>query len=167
MHYNDDTDAYRAEVRLHHEKRYGRHRRGRAQRREERAMRRELLRSEGRYTTLYRSRNGAVCGVCRGFAEYYGFDVFWTRAFVVAAALFAGFWPAVIMYFIAALIMKPEPILPLETEDDEEFYHSYSGSRTMALQRLKRTFDNLDRRIQRLESTVTTRDFDWDERLRG
>lgn len=121
---------------------------------------------QGRRSTLYRSRNGMVCGVCKGFAEYYDFDVFWTRAIVIFGALVVGLWPAVFMYFIAAIVMKVEPVLPLQTEEDEEFYHSYSGSRSMALHRLKRTFDNLDRRIQRLESTVTTRDFDWDERLK-
>ncbi len=116
-------------------------------------------------TTLYRSRKGMMCGVCRGLAEYYGFDVFWTRVLAVVAAFFVSIGPAVIMYLIAAMVMKPEPVLPLETEEDEEFYHSYSGSRSMALHRLKRTFGNLDRRIQRLESAVTTRDYDWEERL--
>ncbi len=116
-------------------------------------------------TTLYRSRKGMCCGVCKGLAEYYGFDVFWTRVLTVVAASFVGIWPAVIMYLVAAMVMKPEPVLPLETEEDEEFYHSYSGSRSMALHRLKRTFGNLDRRIQRLESAVTTRDYDWEERL--
>ncbi len=120
--------------------------------------------SESR-TTLYRSRKGMICGVCKGIAEYYSFDVFWTRVLAVVAALFVSIWPAVIMYVIAAMVMKPEPVLPLETDEDEEFYHSYSGSRSMALQRLKRTFGNLDRRIQRLESAVTTRDYDWEERL--
>ncbi len=115
--------------------------------------------------TLYRSRKGCCAGVCKGIADYYNFDVFWTRVLAVVAATFVGIWPAVIMYLVAAIVMKPEPVLPLESEEDEEFYHSYSGSRSMALQRLNRTFKNLDRRIQRLESTVTTRDFDWEERL--
>ena len=63
--------------------------------------------------------------------------------------------------------MKPEPVLPLQTEDDEEFYNSFASSRRMAIHRLKRTFDHLDRRIQRIESIVTARDFDWDSRLNG
>lgn len=116
-------------------------------------------------TTLYRSRKCMIAGVCRGIADYYHFDVFWTRVLAVVAATVTGFWPAVIMYLVAALVMKVEPVLPLETEEDEEFYHSYSGSRSMALHRLKRTFDNLDRRIQRMENAVTRRDYDWDERL--
>ena len=118
-------------------------------------------------TTLYRSRSGMICGVCKGVAQYYSFDVFWTRVLFVVAACFVGVWPAVFMYLIAALVMKPEPVLPLESEEDEEFYHSYSGSRSMALNRLKRTYDNLDRRIQRMENAVTRRDFDWEERLNG
>ena len=80
-------------------------------------------------------------------------------AVLLVAATGSLFWLA------SGMVMKPEPVLPLESEEDEEFYHSYSGSRSMALHRLKRTFDNLDRRIQRLENTVTTRDFDWEERL--
>ena len=121
---------------------------------------------DGEYNvTLYRSRKGMICGVCQGLSDYYQFNVFWVRVLFIIGMTFTGFWPAVILYFIAAMVMKMEPVLPLESEEDEEFYHSYSGSRSMALQRLKRTYDALDRRIQRIESTVTTRDFDWEERL--
>lgn len=115
--------------------------------------------------TLYRSRCGLICGVCSGVANYYRFSTFWMRVLFVIALTFTGFWPGVFLYFIAAMVMKVEPVLPLESEEEEEFYHSYSGSRSMALQRLKRTFENLDRRIQRIENTVTTRDFDWEDRL--
>ncbi|MEK7794094.1 MAG: PspC domain-containing protein [Candidatus Hydrogenedentota bacterium] len=115
--------------------------------------------------TLYRSREGMIFGVCRGLAEHYSFSVSWMRIIVLAASTATGFWPTVGLYIVAALIMKLEPVLPLENEEDKEFYHSYADSRSMALHRLKRTYDNLDRRIQRLENTVTTREYDWDERL--
>jgi phage shock protein C len=61
--------------------------------------------------------------------------------------------------------MKPEPVLPLETEAEQEFYNSYATSRSMALHRLRRTFDQLDRRIRRIESIVTSREYDWERRL--
>ncbi len=79
--------------------------------------------------------------------------------------LMTGLWPLVIAYFVAALLLKPEPVVAFLSEDDEEFYNSYASSRTLALHRLKRTFDNLERRIQRMESIVTARDYDWDRRL--
>ncbi len=114
---------------------------------------------------LYRSRKGVVLGVCRGIAEYFDFSVFWTRAIVLIVLFFSGFWPIMALYFIAALLMKPEPVIPIESDDQQEFYNSYMYSRKGAIDRLKRRYENLERRIQRMEHTVTAKDFDWDRRL--
>ncbi|HRI89944.1 MAG TPA: PspC domain-containing protein, partial [Candidatus Hydrogenedentes bacterium] len=102
---------------------------------------------EGR--PIYRSRNGVIFGVCRGVAEYLGFSVTAFRVITVIATIMFGFWPLVIGYIIVALVMKPEPVVPFEEESEQEFYDSYVSSRLMALSRLKRTFDNLERRIRR------------------
>ena len=118
-------------------------------------------------TGLYRSRSGKILGVCKGLAEYFDFPVFWMRIIALALLVFSGIWPMVILYFVAALLMKPEPVLPLETEGEQEFYNSYATSRSMALHRLKRTYDNLDRRIRRMEDIVTAREYDWERRLNG
>jgi len=68
-------------------------------------------------------------------------------------------------YVIAALLIKPEPMIPFREDSDQEFYDSYINSKGLALQRLKRTFDNLERRIRRMESIVTARDYDWNNAL--
>jgi len=114
---------------------------------------------------LYRSRNGVVLGVCRGIAEYFDFSVFWTRAIVLILLFFSGLWPIMALYFIAALLMKPEPIMPIENDDQQEFYNSYIYSRKGATDRLKRRYENLERRIQRMEHMVTTKEFNWDRKL--
>ena len=114
---------------------------------------------------LYRSRSGKILGVCKGLADYFDFSVSGMRVIALALLIFSGVWPMIIVYFVAALLMKPEPVLPLNTEEEQEFYNSYASSRRMALHRLKRTYDNLDRRIQRIESIVTSREYDWDRRL--
>jgi len=110
---------------------------------------------------IYRSRRGIFMGVCRGLAEHFNFSVFWMRAIVLIAFLFTGFWPMGVLYLIAGLLLKPEPVMPLENETDQEFYQSYTSSRSSAIQRIKRKFDNIDRRIQRMEHTVTSREFDF------
>ena len=115
---------------------------------------------------LYRSRNGIILGVCRGIAGYFDFSVFWVRAIVVIVLFVSGFWPIMALYFIAALLMKPEPVIPIQTEEEQEFYDSYTHSSKGAADRLKRRYDNLERRIQRMEHTVTTREFDWDHRIK-
>ena len=95
---------------------------------------------------LYRSRNGLVLGVCRGIAEHFDFSVFWARAIVLILLFFSGLWPIMALYFIAALLMKPEPVIPIESDDQQEFYNSYIYSRKGAIDRLKRRYENLERR---------------------
>ncbi len=114
---------------------------------------------------LYRARDGVIFGVCKGVARHLDFPVFWMRVITVIACVLTGIWPILIAYIVGALVMKPEPVIPFESEDDQEFYNSYVSSRSMALGRLKRTFDNLDRRIRRMEDIVTARDYDWESRL--
>ena len=87
---------------------------------------------------LYRSRNGIILGVCRGIADYFDFSVFWARVITLVLLLFTGFWPIVILYFVAALLMKPEPVIPIETDEEQEFYDSYVHSHRGATDRLKR-----------------------------
>jgi phage shock protein C len=111
-------------------------------------------------TGIYRSRRGIFMGVCRGVAEYFNFSVFWLRIIVFLLFLFTGFWPIGVLYIIAGLLLKMEPVIPLENETDQEFYQSYTNSRESAIQRIKRKFDNIDRRIQRMEHTVTSREFE-------
>jgi phage shock protein C len=114
---------------------------------------------------LYRARDGAFLGVCKGIAEYLDFSVFWTRILILIGLIFTGIWPVGILYLVAGAIMKPEPVIPLSNDEDREFYSSYVSSRTLALQRLKQTFDRLERRIRRMEDIVTARDYDWERRL--
>ncbi len=113
----------------------------------------------------YRARNGMVFGVCKGLADHLDASVFWLRVIVVVLSVFTGLWPLPILYLVAALVMKPEPVVPFETEAEEEFYTSFTSSRAMALHRLKRTFDRLDRRIRRMEGIVTDKEYDWDRRF--
>ena len=116
--------------------------------------------------TLYRSRHGVIFGVFRGLAENTGLSLFWLRVVAVALLLFTGIFPMVPIYLIAALLIKPEPTRPMD-DDESEFYNSFTTNRRLALERLGRRLDSLDRRTQRVESVVTARGYDWDRRLRS
>ena len=116
---------------------------------------------------IYRSRDGIIFGVCRGLADYFDFSVFWSRAIAIIFFIVSGFWPAIGLYLVAAVLMKPAPVIPLATEAEKEFYDSYTKSRHLAAQRIKRRYENLEKRLRRMEHIVTAREFDWDERLRN
>ena len=115
---------------------------------------------------LYRSRNGMLFGVCRGLATYFDLNVVWIRVLAVISLVITGLWPMTGIYLVAALMMKPEPVRPIEDADEKEFYDSYVHSREGAAQRIRRRAQNLERRIRRLEDIVTSREFDWDQRIR-
>lgn len=122
------------------------------------------MRFTNRTGGLYRSRQGAILGVCRGLAQYFDLSVFWVRTLTVIAFIFTGLWPVGVLYLVMALIMKPAPMVQLSSDAETEFYHSYTDSRAMALGRLKRTYGNLERRLRRIEDVVTSKDFSWSQK---
>ncbi len=125
------------------------------------------MRNHDKFTRsgIYRSRNGFIFGVCRGLAEHFNFSIFWARVIAIIFLFVTGFWPAIGMYLIATLLIKPAPVIPIKTEAEQEFYDSYTNSRHLAARRIKRRYENLERRIRRMEHIVTAREFDWDEKL--
>ena len=114
---------------------------------------------------LYRSRSGLILGVIRGISEYFDFSVFWGRTIAVILLLVSGFWPVTGLYFLAALLMKPAPVLRIDSDDAHDFYDSYVHSRPRAVNRIKRRYDNIEQRIRRMEDAVTSRDYDWKRRF--
>jgi len=100
-------------------------------------------------------------------AEHLDLSVFWFRVIVVLVVFFTVTFPiAIVLYVVAALLMKPEPIEPFASGADREFYDSYMSSRPLAIDRLRRTYEALDRRVCRMESIVTSRDFQWRQKLK-
>jgi phage shock protein C len=117
------------------------------------------------YRGIHRSRHGVVFGVFRGLANHFDFSLFWVRIIAAGLILFTGVWPGVVLYILAALLMKPEPVLPAASAEEREFCDRYADGRHDAAQRLRRRYDHLDDRIRRMEDVVTSREFDWDRRL--
>lgn len=114
----------------------------------------------------YRARNGFLLGVLRGLCNYSGLSLFWTRLVYVLVTLFTGVWPGVGVYLLAALLLKPEPPMAIPDSEARDLYDAYAASPRAALKGLKRRFETLERRIRRMEDVVTSREFDWERRLR-
>lgn len=116
---------------------------------------------------IYRARDGVFLGVCKGIADYFDFSVFWVRIALVVVFVFSGFWPVIGIYLVAAFFMKPRPVKPIESEEEKQFYDSYVHSPRSGAHRLKKKFEELDRRIRRMEDEVTTREYEWERKFNG
>jgi phage shock protein C len=71
----------------------------------------------------------------------------------------------VLVYIVAAIFMRPAPVVSFSNEEDWSFYQTYVSNREMALQRLKRRLQALDKRTRRMENHVTRKEYDWDQRF--
>lgn len=91
----------------------------------------------------YRSRNRVLLGVVGGLADFLDISVFWSRVLVVIAFLFTGFFPIGVLYIVAALLMKKQPLLP--TGCDLEWTERVYKDR-------EKPAGSLDERLARLEA---------------
>jgi phage shock protein C len=121
--------------------------------------------SELDWRRLYRSRSGAVLGVCKGLAAFLDVPVAAVRAAVVVLTLFAGVWPMIAAYVVAGFCIKLEPALPPDSEAESDVCNAYQADRKAVLARLRERTQGLERRVRRLEDHVTSREFDFDRRL--
>lgn len=114
---------------------------------------------------IFRSREDNVFfGVCGGIAEHFGWSA-WAVRFGLIALTILWWWPA-LAYVIAGLMMPLAPPRPVFSTEDEEFYATYEGSRSDALRKVRRSYEQMEKRLQRLESVVTRPGFDLDEEFR-
>lgn len=116
---------------------------------------------------LYRSREDRVCcGVCGGIAEYFDWHP-WAVRFALIALICIGMPWLIIVYICAALFMKEGPRKAFRSFEEEEYYNSYQTSRSETVKKTRRTYSALDKRLQRLETIVTSPTFGIDDELRN
>lgn len=116
---------------------------------------------------LYRSRKDVVfLGVCGGVAEHVDMAPWGVRVIVMLLALFTGIVPALVIYLVLGLTLKPEPEVEFGSREDEEFWNVSRRSPSAAIARIERRFKTLRSRLERLESIVTSTGFQVDSDMR-
>ncbi len=111
---------------------------------------------------LYRSRHGVLLGICQGMSEYFNLPVFWIRVTLVILFLISGFFPVVLLYILAGLIMKKNP--------DRSSEHSWCNNRCdhyndRHSEKLRERLDQLRRKMKDTESNMSYREYRWDRKF--
>ena len=102
----------------------------------------------------YRRRKGRmIFGVCGGLGDHLELPAWTLRVgFILLTCFNQAF---ILLYLVLGILMKPVPREPFHSFEDEEVYNSYHTSRGDTLDRVERSFKNLDKRMQNIETIVT------------
>ncbi len=115
---------------------------------------------------LYRDRErGILAGVCAGIADYFGIEPILVRLVTVLGLVFF-FPPTIIAYIVLALALPTKPPTLYTNRDEEAFWRGVSTAPSDTFQSLKRKFQDLEPRLGRIETQVTSGDFDLHRKFR-
>ena len=120
-----------------------------------------------RRNTLYRSRTDKVIfGVCGGLAEHFDLAPWGVRLGTVLLTFFT-FPILLFVYIVMGIALQPAPVRPeFRDAGEAELWDLYQVSRGDAIDRVRRRFETLDKRLQRLETIVTSPRFGLEEEYR-
>lgn len=120
-----------------------------------------------RRNKLYRSNDDRILfGVCGGIAEHFDFPPIAVRLLWALLTIFTFFWAGMIIYIILGIFMRPAPPRAYLNTENEEFWNLYQSSRPAALRKLQRRYQMIDKRLQRIESIVTSPGFKLENEYR-
>lgn len=114
---------------------------------------------------LYRDKENAIlAGVCAGLANYFGLNRKGLRLIVAVSTFF--FFPFVVpAYIILTIVLPVRPGDLYEDESQEKFWRGVSMAPTDVFSNLNHRFKELDLRLQKMETYVTSREFEMDREL--
>jgi phage shock protein C len=114
---------------------------------------------------LYRAKeNGMLTGVCAGLANYFGLNRKGLRLIVAVSTVF--FFPFVVpAYIILTILLPVQPRDLYIDENQEKFWRGVSMAPTDVFSSLSHRFKELDLRLQKMETYVTSREFEIDREL--
>jgi phage shock protein C len=115
----------------------------------------------------FRAPDGFFLGVAKGLAEHFGWPTGLVRLIFVLTAILLFFWPTLVLYLGAGLLMSPAPAGRLDSPAERDVWLQAQLDPQAALDRLNRRAEGLERRLRRLEDFVTSRDYAWLHRLKS
>lgn len=115
---------------------------------------------------LYKdTRNAKLMGVCAGLADYLNVKPLLVRVVFVITAIF---WFSILIpiYFIVGFILDPKPDGLYKDAQEEEFWKTARNRPHATETGMRSRFRDIDRRMQRLESLLTSKRYRLERELK-
>ncbi len=121
---------------------------------------------EWRAQRFYRDpKRGKLMGVCAGVADYFGWNVTLVRVLAVIALLWLNVI-TLVAYVVLGLMLPVKPEQPYDWDKDEAWWRSVRRSPNGTFRDVRQRFRELDQRLQRMESYITSRRYDLERKFR-
>jgi phage shock protein C len=109
---------------------------------------------------VYRdTERGWIFGVCAGIADYIGVEPLLVRLAALLCLVFF-FLPVLVAYAVFAIVLKPRPPALFASPSEEAFWRSIRTGPGEVLHGLNARLRAVDRRVRRMETLVTSNEFD-------
>lgn len=115
---------------------------------------------------FYRNADKAkLGGVCAGLADYFGFNLKVTRLLAVIAFFIA--MPMTIAAYLAVVFLVPAARSSSTENVDPDFRRALRASPTQTVRNVRRRYQSLSRRLERLEKYVTSSRYNLDREFKN
>ena len=128
-----------------------------------------------------RSPQGKVFGVAAGLAEWRDLPVRTVQLIVFLTILFTGFFPGAAIYLLVALCLPsqtPEDIIDEKSSYSSRSYRNHYSSTnnyqdaqfeesSKSTDDLKEEYENLKKKVEKMEGQMFDKEKDWDQRFNG
>ncbi len=128
-------------------------------RRARRVARRALPEGMERDRVYRDTERGWIFGVCAGIADYIGVEPLPVRLAAVLCLVFF-FVPALVAYAVFAIVLKPRPPALFASPHEEAFWRGVRTEPGEVLHGLNGRLRAIHKRIGRMETLVTSNEFD-------
>ncbi|VAV89503.1 Phage shock protein C [hydrothermal vent metagenome] len=113
-----------------------------------------------RYNKLYLDKkNGKICGVCAGIADYTGIDSTIIRIVAVLGLLSPASGIFFIAYFLMCWLVDAKPADLFESKEEDEFWKGVRTQPKNTIRDVRHKFREIERRLRAAEAHVTSREY--------
>ncbi len=113
-----------------------------------------------RYNKLYLDKkNGKICGVCAGIADYTGVDPTIIRVVAIIGLLSPASGIICIAYFLLCWLLDRKPDDLFETKEQDAFWKGVRTQPKNTIRDVRHKFREIERRLRATEAHVTSREY--------
>jgi len=113
-----------------------------------------------RYNKLYLDKkNGKICGVCAGIADYAGIDRTIVRIVAILGLISPASGITIIAYCLMCWLLDSKPLDLFESKEEDEFWKGVRTQPKNTIRDVRHKFREIERRLRAAEAHVTSREY--------